>query len=143
MKVNASDISISHRLGVRKEAEELTLDQEEEEEPKPRGIIVVLKSREHRLEILRARRKLKNTGISVHPDLTRPRAKLLRDASDKFDGRASVWADFNGRVWRSGYGKDAGKRIELFPDVFPGIWARDEVRPKPDGTQKKGRLQRK
>jgi vacuolar-type H+-ATPase subunit I/STV1 len=127
INVKATDIDISHRLGFRKE-----------DADKPRSIIVKFVRRDQRLAILRARRKLRGSGVSIQPDLTRPRARVLNQAAEKFKDQASVWSDFNGRIWRSATKEELKKnkkttKYELLPESFPGIFAKDEKSPVDDG----------
>lgn len=123
IRLDKADFDISHRLGPIKDGED--------KGDKPRPIIVKFLQREQRLSVLRARKDLKGKKISIHPDLTRPRAYLLKQQQDKLKKTANVWSDFNGRIWRDPIGNEkknkAIKRVELFPSRFPGIYEADEV----------------
>ena len=119
LNIKPTDIDISHRLGVASEG-------------KPRPIIVRFLRREDRLKALRSRKNLKGSGISIHPDLTRPRAALFKQESTKLkEKNIKVWVDFSGRIFREPMGTEKRntnlKRVELFPRKFPGIYGTDEV----------------
>ena len=120
IKVSKNDIDVSHRLGG---------TNANADSGKPRPIIAKFVRREMRLEVLRNRKLLKSKPISIHPDLTRPRAYLLREYQAKHKD-LKCWADFNGRIWREATATEKRQKklkIELLPKKFPGIYASDEV----------------
>src|SRR5690606_24347555 len=70
VKVSKQDINIAHRLGP------VSAD------GKPRPMIVKFLRREQRLQVLRSRKSLKGrANLAISPDLTRPRAFLLKSLS--------------------------------------------------------------
>jgi hypothetical protein len=119
LQLKPHDISISHRVGKKyKPGEKVErynpkTKKKELRDPGPRAIIVAFANRSMRNRVLRRRRHLKDTGISVSPDLTAPRAALLHDMQDKH-GFRNAWADFNGNI----YYKNGRDRVEAKPRVF-------------------------
>src|SRR5690606_16581548 len=114
--MSKNDISIAHRLGTSENAS------------KPRPIIVKFLRREQRLQVLRARSSLKGKkNLAICPDLTRPRAYLLKQQQRN---GTTAWSDFNGRIWREPNATEKRsklKRVEIFPEKFPGIYADHQV----------------
>ena len=70
------DIDRSHRTGKPREA-----NPQSKTKPKPRPILIKLCSYRKLAEIMKLKRNLKNTGISVNEDLTRRNHSLLIAAS--------------------------------------------------------------
>jgi hypothetical protein len=83
--VHVNDIDVSHRIG------------RQGLNGKPRAVIVKFVRRELRNAVLVQRRALKNSGVSIAPDLTRQRVKLLKFAQDRL-GNNNVWATFSGDI---------------------------------------------
>ena len=69
VNIKKEDIDRSHRVGRKSTT-------------KPRGIIVKLVSYRTRQEIMSKRRKLKNTGLSIHEELTKKNQKLLEETKN-------------------------------------------------------------
>src|SRR5690606_16723040 len=69
LSVSPNEIDISHRIG-------------SADGDRPRPIIVKFVRREKRLEVLRNRKKLAGTPVSIDVDLTKERARLLKRAKD-------------------------------------------------------------
>jgi len=115
VKVSKQDINIAHRLGP------VSADS------KPRPMIVKFLRREQRLQVLRSRKSLKGrANLAISPDLTRPRAFLLKSLS----ANTTTWADFNGRIFREPNAAEKRqrlKKIEVFPEKFPAIFEQDQV----------------
>src|SRR5690606_4891150 len=70
--VNEEDIDVSHRLG----------RPQRQNQNRPRSIIVRFVRRELRSKLLSRRKHLKGSGVSLAPDLTPTRMKLLNYAKD-------------------------------------------------------------
>jgi len=112
IEVTDGDIDVAHRLG-------------NISDNKPRMIICRFTNRHLRNKVLRKRRELKGKACSVAPDLTAPRALLIKELKSKYPDKTvngkrviQTWNDFNGRIWR----KVTDRRIEeIFPKKFPGI----------------------
>ena len=90
------DIDRSHRVPRRTEP-----TPNEKGEIRPRAIIIKLTSYQHRQKLLMNRRKLKNTKMSLHEDLTKANRSLLWEATNasKLQGSnvLSAWSA-NGRI---------------------------------------------
>lgn len=94
VKVEPSDIDRCHRVG-------------KLNAKKSRPIIIKLVSYKTRATIIRARKLLKGTGISIKEDLTNKRLELLNAASTKY-GIKNAWS-FNGNIYVNA--GDSVKRI--------------------------------
>ena len=67
---------------------------------KPRAIVVRLTTHSDRLEVLRARKKLKGSGVSIQEDLTKMNVKLIENLK-KYDRIQDAWS-WNGKVFARG-----------------------------------------
>ena len=85
------DIDRSHRTGKAREA-----DPESKKPPKPRPILIKFCSYRKKAEIMKLKRNLKNSGISVNEDLTRRNHSLLIAAS-KSPKVEAAWSS-DGRI---------------------------------------------
>src|SRR5690606_10292505 len=72
MQLSTTDIDTAHRLG-----------SQDQDNARARPVIVRFLRRDDRMEVISRRKKLKGTSVSIHVDLTRPRAHLLRSSQKK------------------------------------------------------------
>ena len=94
VKIKPSDISAAHRLPKSKPSKKKGKKQRKEQKHRP--IIVRLKGRGLRQEILKARKKLKGSGVSIAEDMTAANYALMKDA-EASQCFKSVWFA-NGKV---------------------------------------------
>ena len=83
VSIKKEDIDRSHRVGKKSTT-------------KPRGIIVKLVSYRTRQEIIYCRKKLKDTGLSIHEELTKKNQTLVQDAR-KHTKTRNAWSK-DGRI---------------------------------------------
>ena len=83
MKISSDDIETAHRSG-------------RPGTDRPRPILVRFYSRQKKRSVLEARRKLKQTGVSISEDLTKTNYNLLARAN-KHSATLSAWSS-NGKV---------------------------------------------
>ena len=81
VKTEAADIEVAHRTGARREPGAATT----------RPIIVRFHSREKRELVLRERRRLKGTSVSICEDVTSKNLGLMKEA-EKHSATLSVWS---------------------------------------------------
>jgi len=121
LSLQRNDIDLSHRLCVKK--------QTENNGNYARPVIARFVRRENTISVLRKRKDLKGTNLSIQVDLTRPRAALLKDHLKKYPN-VKCWCDFKGRIWREANASEKRRKlskIELIPKKFPGIFEDDQV----------------
>ncbi|KAL8610697.1 hypothetical protein ACOMHN_047266 [Nucella lapillus] len=102
--VSSSDVEIAHRTG------RVTSGTGSS---KPRPIIVRLFSRRQRGLILTARRKLKQTGVSVGEDLTQVNYRLLRQVSNH-SATLTTWSS-NGKIIMK---LKNGKKVNVYTNTY-------------------------
>nr|KAG5708209.1 hypothetical protein BaRGS_021143 [Batillaria attramentaria] len=84
--IKSADVDAIHRLGKKpkpRRAEQNHSDSDSDTESRPRAIIVRFVSRKCTQDVLRNRRKLRGTKISIAEDLSRDRYRLLRQVKEK------------------------------------------------------------
>nr|KAG5691870.1 hypothetical protein BaRGS_033474 [Batillaria attramentaria] len=84
--IKSADVDAIHRLGKKpkpRRAEQNHSDSDSDTESRPRAIIVRFVSRKCTQDVLRNRRKLRGTKISIAEDLARDRYRLLRQVKEK------------------------------------------------------------
>lgn len=88
-----SEIVCLYRLGPDKRS-----IKNQEDNTKPRPVVVRFVNYERKLSILKAVKNLKGTGISIKEELTPMGARIYKEALRKY-GPKNVWI-YGGRVWR-------------------------------------------
>ena len=109
--LSASDLDAAHPLPSRNR-EEADANGTAQPPTRPPTLIVRFHSRDVRDEILRSRRQLKASGISIAEDLTGKNARLLTTLTESKDFDAAwSWA---GKVYAKPHGSNSVRRFDIF-----------------------------
>ncbi|XP_072022198.1 uncharacterized protein [Amphiura filiformis] len=121
--INDSDVDRSHRVG--------KMNESEDGSKKHRAILVKFTSYRPRNKVIKARSKLKGSGITIHEDLTKQNQSLLSKTA-KHPGVVSAWS-IDGRIFASIPSSAPGKTVIILvrntddfkkiPEVDEGIVA--------------------
>ncbi|KAK7473444.1 hypothetical protein BaRGS_00035320 [Batillaria attramentaria] len=125
--IKSADVDAIHRLGKKpkpRRAEQNHSDSDSDTESRPRAIIVRFVSRKCTQDVLRNRRKLRGTKISIAEDLARDRYRLLRQVKEKevddaWSRDGKIFVKVSGRIRQVKSAEDVTRFLTSTPMLPP------------------------
>ncbi|KAK7484723.1 hypothetical protein BaRGS_00024008 [Batillaria attramentaria] len=125
--IKSADVDAIHRLGKKpkpRRAEQNHSDSDSDTESRPRAIIVRFVSRKCTQDVLRNRRKLRGTKISIAEDLARDRYRLLRQVKEKevddaWSRDGKIFVKVSGRIREVKSAEDVTRFLTSTPMLPP------------------------